>query len=212
MLAQVFTVLAWLLVAASATFWGFKLFAGEGTGSPLPSATSSGVPESASGSDLVRLLGGTPLTTSSVPAPSTNSRFRLGAVIASRRAGGSGVALISIDGKPARVFRVGAAVDGAMVLQSVGFRSASIGPPQGAPAVVLELPALSLPSPSSPPVPAPFVAGTGIQAAQDAVVAPATNPSVRKITPGQRSPGRRMRLRSTSAGGELPLVGEPVEN
>jgi general secretion pathway protein C len=199
MLAPLLSALLWTLVAASATFWGFKLFANEPaapTDMPVRSSSVSNLPNH---SELARLLGGTALVTSaSGRAPSMNSRFHLAAVIASPLASGAGVALIAVDGKKARVFRVGAPIDGDMVLQSVGFRSASIGIVQGAPAVVLELQALPLPSSGPLRAPAPFVASAG-PLAQDAGVVPAT-PSIRKAAPGERSPGRRLRLQRRGVG------------
>ena len=212
MLARLLTALIWTLVAASATFWGLKLFVG------TPAARSdvfaalpneSNLPGS---SDLVRLLGGSALVNAAATqVPAMNSRFRLAAIIASPRARSSGVALISVDGKTARVFRVGAPIDGNMVLQSVGARSASIGPAHGVPAVVLELPAMSLPSSGPAPVPSSFVVGAGLPAVQDAAVTSATTPT-RKITQGERvSPGRRLRLRGSSSG-DLPLVGQPPQD
>jgi len=212
MLARLFTVLIWTLVAASATFWGFKLFTGVPAARPDVAAGSGSESNLPSSSDLVRLLGGSALgNTAAAQVPAMNSRFRLAAIIAAPRASGSGVALISVDGKAARVFRVGATIDGNIVLQSVGARSASIGPTQGVPAVVLELPALSLPSPGPAPVPSAFVVGAGLPAAQDAAVTPAATPT-HKVAPGERvSPGRRLRLRGSSAG-DLPLVGQPPQD
>ena len=212
MLARLFTALIWIFVAASAAFWGIKLFTSAPAARPDVSVglrNESGLPGS---SDLVRLLGGSALAnTTAAQVPAMNSRFRLAAIIASPRASGSGVALISVDGKPARVFRVGAPIDGEMVLQSVGARSASVGPAQGMPAVVLELPAMSLPSSGPAPVPSTFVGGAGLPAVQDATVTSATTPA-RKVTQGERvSPGRRLRLRGSSAG-DLPLVGQPPQD
>ena len=212
MLARLFTAVIWILVAASATFWGFKLFTSVPAARPGLSVASGGESNVPGSSDLVRLLGGTALVnTAAAQLPAMNSRFRLAAIIASPRARSSGVALISVDGKTARVFRVGAPIDGNMVLQSVGARSASIGPAQGVAAVVLELPALSLPSSGPSPVPSAFVVGAGLPAAQDAAVTPAATPT-HKVAPGERvSPGRRLRLRGSSAG-DLPLVGQPPQD
>ena len=211
MLARLFTVLIWALVAASAAFWGFKLFTSAPAARPDVSVASRSESSLPGSSDLVRLLGGSASVNTATQVPAMNSRFRLAAIIAAPRASGSGVALISVDGKAARVFRVGATIDGNIVLQSVGARSASIGPTQGVPAVVLELPALSLPSPGPAPVPSAFVVGAGLPATQDTAVVPATTPT-RKVAPGERaSPGRRLRLRGSSTG-DLPLVGQPAQD
>jgi general secretion pathway protein C len=53
-----------------------------------------------------------------------------------------GVALIALDGKPAKAYKVGAVVEGDKVLQSVGARNATLGPKGGPAVVALSLPAL----------------------------------------------------------------------
>jgi general secretion pathway protein C len=76
-----------------------------------------------------------------VPVVSLSSRFSLVGVVA--RPSHSGAALISVDGKPAKPFRVGAAVEPGLLLLSVEPRRAALGPTVGGPpAFVLELPPL----------------------------------------------------------------------
>jgi general secretion pathway protein C len=68
-----------------------------------------------------------------------SSRFTLLGVVA--ESDGGGAALISVDGKPPKPYRVGAALDEGLVLQSVQARRAAIGASmQSPPAVTLELP------------------------------------------------------------------------
>jgi general secretion pathway protein C len=51
------------------------------------------------------------------------------------------VALISVDGKPARYFRIGSVVEAGLVLKAVSARSVELSPSVGAPASFkLELP------------------------------------------------------------------------
>ena len=179
MLARLITFLVGTLLAASMTFWGLKLFTsapGAPAGTPLDAGGESGPPKTA---DLARLLGAASADASVVPS-AISSRFRLEAVIASPLTGGFGVALISVDGKTSRVFKVGAVIDRDLVLQSVGVRSASIGPMQGAPSLVLELPVVN-----SAPI-ARAAAGDGTVG----------GPSVRMATPDEKvRGGRRNRLR-----------------
>lgn len=52
-------------------------------------------------------------------------RFKLVGLVAS---GGEGLALIAVDGKPARAFRVGATVEGDIVVQQVTTNGATLGP------------------------------------------------------------------------------------
>jgi general secretion pathway protein C len=134
------------LAAASATLWGLKLSA------PAPPVQTMAV--AASGLEApdarawVRFLGGQkadPLPATDLVAPDVSSnRFKLMGVIAGRS--NQGFALIAIDGKPAKPFRVGAQVDEALVLQSVAPRSARLALRPDAPAhLTLDLPKLTTP-------------------------------------------------------------------
>lgn len=90
---------------------------------------------------MARILGGGVAATPSAAAPSTASRLTLVGVVADPSSGG--VALISVDGKPARPFAVGAKVDDRLVLQSVTGRRAVLSADRNGPVeVMLELPAL----------------------------------------------------------------------
>jgi general secretion pathway protein C len=137
----------WALVAAAATFWGLRL--GMASPTPPPHAVAEGN-ASLAGADFARLLGSGAVEQAPVEvmAVAESVRFRLAGVMAPKatQPASYGVALIAVDGKPARAYRVGGRVDGEWVLQTVALRSASIGPPQGPPVVVLELPALPQPA------------------------------------------------------------------
>ena len=70
-------------------------------------------------------------------------------------AGQQGVALIAVDGKPPRPFRVGATVADGYVLQSLEARAAALGASAGsAPAFTLQLPTRPL-AVMTPPGPLP---------------------------------------------------------
>jgi len=162
--ARLSAFVIWALVAASVVFWGLRLV----VRSPEAPSHTVAVGDAASvGGDLTRLFGTAPVAAVAVaPTPEMASRFRLTGVMAPKRPGTEGVALIAIDGKLPRAFRVGAPIDGDLVLQSVSLRTAAIGPSQGKAAVVLELPPLqaaatgALPPPqlSVPQQPAPQLA------------------------------------------------------
>lgn len=80
-----------------------------------------------------------PVTASAVPAA---SRYVLTGVVADQSQGGA--ALIAVDGKPPKAVRVGATVDGSLVLQSVTARRAVLAADAKSPAsVTLELPPLA---------------------------------------------------------------------
>jgi general secretion pathway protein C len=77
-----------------------------------------------------------------VPRAPADARFRLIGVVAPRAAaaGRQGLALIAMDGKPAKAYRVGSEVDAGLVLQAVHARGASLGPRGQAAVVDLALP------------------------------------------------------------------------
>ena len=164
MFARVSAFVIWSLVAATAVFWALRFF----VEAPQAPAYAVAVAKTAAlHGDLTRLFGAPPV----VAAPAeevreTSSRFRLVGVMAPRSAlpegtGAYGVALIAVDGKPAKAYVVGARLEPDVVLQSVGLRTASIASPQGVGRVTLELPAL--PAPATGVLPAPGAAGGMVQ-------------------------------------------------
>jgi general secretion pathway protein C len=178
--ARLSAFVIWALVAASAVFWGLRLIVRSPEAPPY--TVSVGDAASVSG-DLTRLLGTPPVAAAAVVAtPEIASRFRLTGVMAPKPPATQGVALIAVDGKLPRAFRVGAAVDGELVLQSVSLRTAAIGPPRGATAVTLELP--PLPAPATGSLPPPDLGGNPA-APQPAVAAP---PMARPTAPMQATP------------------------
>ena len=149
MLARLSAFVIWALVAATAVFWGLRLFV-TAPAAP-PSAVAVG-DAAAVRVDLSRLLGAAPVAPVAAVAE-VSSRFKLlgimappGAVIGAGTGAGTasarGLALIAIDGKLARAYRVGAALEGELVLQSVSLRTVAIGPARGAATLMLEIPAL----------------------------------------------------------------------
>lgn len=132
---RVGTLAVWLLAAASLAYWGLKFSAPAGASAVAPVALApAAAPDPAA---LARLLGAVPAATPAVA--SLASRFALIGVVAGASSGGA--ALIAIDGKPAKPFRVGAKVEEGLVLQSVGARRALLGAAASGPALVtLELP------------------------------------------------------------------------
>lgn len=120
--------------------------------------------------------------------------------MAPRQAGGDGIALIAVDGKMPRAYHVGAAVDGELVLQSVNHRSVSIGPAQGAAAVVLELPVLPPPATGTLPPAAAMVPPT----AGPAPVIPAAPMPVAPVAPPIVQPQSPM--------GQPPVAGQGDPN
>src|SRR5215208_7025845 len=122
------TFVLWALVAASAVYWGLQFTSRTAV---VPAAMAVRAPAPADPAAVARLLGASPAA-AAAPVASLSSRFALVGVVASQSH--RGAALIAIDGKPAKPFRVGAAVDEGLVLQSVEGRRATLaatadGPP-----------------------------------------------------------------------------------
>jgi len=150
MTARLSALVIWAAVAASAVFWGLRLFV---AAPPVPPGTAVAEAAQAARGDVVRLLGAAPVQAAAAPAapPPESSRFRLSGVMAPRNSGSYGVALIAVDGKPPRAFRVGARVDGDLVLQSVSLRTATVGTAGAASGFMMELPPLPPPNTGSLP-------------------------------------------------------------
>ena len=178
--------LVWAILALSAVYWSFKLLVRPG-GMP-PHALLVATDQAARG-DPLRLFAAPAALAATPIAPQASSRFKLLGVMAPKVAAAEGaplhgLALIAIDGKPARAFPVGAHVDGEWVLQSVSARTASIGPEGGAVVAQLEVPALPGPAMGSlPSLPADAV--VPVRALQPA----ASPPPVPLVAPQQRPPG-----------------------
>ncbi len=141
MSARLVTLLIWAAVLAGAVAWGLPLFTGS---TPVPPGTSLAAPAAPAGAGLGRLLGQAPAApVLEAPVVVADSRFRLLGVVAPRRGGASGLALISVDGKPARAVTVGRELEPGLRLLTVGHRQVELGATTGAPAVTLTLPALA---------------------------------------------------------------------
>ncbi len=168
------TFVLWFLAVACVVFWGLKLSASQGLlGAPALAPTPTVVDTQA----LVRLLGGSPVGTTMAAAP---TRYSLVGVLAGTRSG-HGAALIEIDGKPAKPYRVGAQVTDGLVLQSVGRREAHLGAAMdGVPSMTLQIP---LKTASASPV------GTGISPSMPAAPAVQSPMIPQGVTPGLELPG-----------------------
>jgi general secretion pathway protein C len=159
MYARAAAFVVWALAAATAVFWGLRLFASAPAGPAHADVVAAATPLQG---DLTRLLGADPPPPPSAPAdeaPPPEVQMQLLGVVSPRAAGArptaegappasssrEGVALIAVDGAPARAYRVGNEVHSGTVLQSVAHNRALLGPRGGAASIVLEL---------SPPAPA----------------------------------------------------------
>ena len=128
-LSRTLTLSVWTLALLSVSYWGLKLVGSSGTPVNVASVT---VPLPASDpAALARALGpavavATAPLPIAAPAIDPSTRFQLVGVVASRA--NTGVALISVEGKVARPFRVGSQIADAYLLKSVSTRSATLAP------------------------------------------------------------------------------------
>lgn len=117
--------LVWGGLALSAGYWGLRWW-GEAPSQPLPapSAAALNIDSNRVAAALgARATAAAPVA--SAPVAGLSSRLQLLGVVAER--GGAGAALISVDGQPARPYRVGAALLDGVRLQSLGPRHAQVG-------------------------------------------------------------------------------------
>ncbi|HET9643384.1 MAG TPA: type II secretion system protein N [Burkholderiaceae bacterium] len=217
MTARLLAFFVWGAVAASAVFWGTRL-----GGTPLRAPVDA-VAVAQMGSPkgpLTRLLGAEPVEAVPVAAalvPEATSRFKLIGVVAPRTAAGEGIAVLSVDGKLAKPYRVGAAIeDVGMVLQGVKARGVEIGPAGGPTQVRLELPPPSpaatgtLPQMSlNPPLPAVpgMQTGAGYSAPPSYNSPPSGIPPVAAqapVSPAQPPGGMPMQPSATAAPMQQP--------
>lgn len=142
MSARWWTSGVWALAAGSGLYWGLQVFVKP---QAAPAYTQTAATTPALRGDLRRLLGNDPPPPSpeaALPEPAADERFQLIGVVSppSRQAAREGVALIAVDGRPAKAFRVGAVVEGDTVLQTVAARGVTLGPRNGPALVALNLP------------------------------------------------------------------------
>ena len=131
------TLVVWALAAASIVYWGLRLAVGRGPDLSAPVAAAP--PPVVDTQVVARLLGA---VEAAAPQQATlASRFQLQGVLAGTPGGGA--ALIVIDGKPAQPFRVGAAIEEGLVLQSAVARRARLAATRDGPTLLtLEMPPL----------------------------------------------------------------------
>lgn len=138
--ARLTTALVWALAAAGAVFWALRL--GE-PAQPGPAAVAAPAPLAPNAQGLAHLLGQRSAPAAiAVVAAEQKSAYQLLGVLAGTRSQ-RGAALIAVDGKAAKPYRVGATIEGpdGLVLQSLQGREARLGATlDGATAQVLQMP------------------------------------------------------------------------
>ena len=158
-LSRFVTLAVWTLAAISVAWWSLKF-----VGSSASTMTAPALSVPAAGGDPADLAKafGPPIAipvaavAAAAAAIDPGTRFALVGVVANRAS--SGIALISVDGKAARPYRVGSQVEDSYKLKSVAARSAVLEPSAAAGAAfTLELaPVAGAASPGlSPPLALP---------------------------------------------------------
>ncbi|MBL8361122.1 MAG: hypothetical protein JNN18_11580 [Rubrivivax sp.] len=166
MWSRIASFAVWALAAAIAVFWGLRVFV---QAPPAPVVPAVALAQPTAQADWTRLFGADAVPATTVAAePPPDARFQLVGLVAPRGGGSVGVALIGVDGKPARAYRPGSTIDGALVLQAIQAREVTLGPAGGAPLVRLQMPPLpvaatgTLPAAGASPGATPQGLGPGI--------------------------------------------------
>ncbi len=133
------TWLVWLVVGVSAGYWGLLLW---GQAPRVEVAVTPRSPALVDSAAVARALGAVKAQQASPAAPTSIPKVVLLGVAGASK--GKGVALLSVDGQPAKPYRVGAEVAGGWRLVEVAGRTAvlALGHDTAAPVHHLELPPL----------------------------------------------------------------------
>jgi general secretion pathway protein C len=136
------TLVLWLLAAASVVFWALKFVQGAATpanAAVIPTNSLASIDSAA----LARGLGGGAVANLAAPAAASSisaARFVLSGIVTGNAAR-ENLALIAVDGKPAKPYRIGAMVADGIVLKSLENRQAALSMGADAPTgLTLELP------------------------------------------------------------------------
>lgn len=130
-----------MLAAASVVFWGLRLAAPPESTAP-PALVSA--PVAVDPAEVAKAFGATTAPLASL-APDAGNRFVLLGVVADGDQ--RGAALIAVDGKAPRPYRVGQQLGDGYVLQSVDLRAAKLGAGADTPTLLT----LQMPKPAAAP-------------------------------------------------------------
>jgi general secretion pathway protein C len=152
----VLTLAIWALAAGSAAYWALR-HAGNAPTGPMPAQFALAAPGGETG-HVARLFGpaiGKPSEAALTPqVVDPSSRFALAGVVATRSS--TGVAVLSVEGKPARPYRVGSMVDAGYTLKSVTAHSATLSVPRTGASFTVKLSAANAPPPIPPAAPGAY--------------------------------------------------------
>lgn len=130
-------------------FWALRLSAQP---APVPPQAVPAQAQTGSAGAVARMLASPTQEQVAAAPPPESTRFRLIGLMAPREGRtGPGVALVSVDDRPARAYAIGSRVDGDITLQALARNSATFGR-EGGGSFTLELP--PLPPPQTGQLPA----------------------------------------------------------
>jgi general secretion pathway protein C len=142
------TALLWAAAAASAVYWTLRLASPPAGPVARDTGAPAGPGDNATRQQAMARLLGAPNPSAAAPVVLA-SRFSLAGVVAQGR---DGAALLVVDGKPARPFRVGSYIDDNTMLKSVGPSHAVLSSgPDGPVLQQLELPKPTYGAPTTRP-------------------------------------------------------------
>ncbi len=167
MVSRIFAFLVWSTCAFGLVFWGLRWLSKP---LPVPDYSSAVSMVNAPRSDMTRML--TAPETAASAAPTTDqsalaARIQLIGLMAAPSGQGAGVALLTIDGKPAKAFRVGQMVVEDHVILAITKQGVNIGLPNTDLSTAVTLAAQGLPP-----------AATGTLAAPDNSTDSANSPAL----------------------------------
>ena len=130
------SLLVWAVVSYSAVVFALQWGGGVPVDAVVVGSEQKQVSPDVDASSVSKALGAAPVRSTGA---SLASRFLLVGVMDGGPS--QGVALISVDGKPAKPYRLGQTVSDGLVVVGTGPKKAELGPQMGStPALVLELP------------------------------------------------------------------------
>jgi general secretion pathway protein C len=121
-------LLVWLLAGFSVAYWALR-WVGQSPATPVPAAVPA--PGQVDSQSVAKALGAQTAVAVAAPVAAPTRYVLTGVVAPAGQAGGSGVALIAIEGQRPSPYRVGAVLDGRWRVHAVERRSVVLQPVVG---------------------------------------------------------------------------------
>lgn len=183
---RLFTLMIWLTVGLCSAYWAFKFVTTKPVEATAALAAHAVVVDSKA---VAKLLGATDNAAAKPLNTPASTKFVLFGLVSTAR--GQGVALIALDGKPAKPYRVGSMVADDLVLKSISKTGAMLAASTtAADGVILELPARKPANivPIAPRFTTLSAANPSVANPSSAIGAPAFNPTMPTAQPPSAPP------------------------